>query len=61
MEGRSQDPDLCLILDAAVPNAPPLRKADLSDKGYFGAWTNGCLEVEDGLVYHYEEPFKARH
>lgn len=60
-DATAQDPDLRLILDAEAPNAPPLQKSKLKEKGYFDAWKNGRLEVEDGLIFHYEEPFKARH
>ena len=59
-DATSKDPDLRLILDAAIVNAPPLQKSKLKEKGYFDAWKNGRLEVEDGMVFHYEEPFKAR-
>jgi hypothetical protein len=59
-DATSNDPDLRLILDAAVANAPPLQKSKLKEKGYFDAWKNGQLEVEDGMVFHYEEPFRAR-
>jgi len=60
-EATSRDPDLRHILDAAKLSGPALQKASLSNKGYFKAWTNGQLEVENGLIYHYKEPFKAQH
>jgi hypothetical protein len=40
-DATSNDPDLRLILDAAVANAPPLQKLKLTEKGYFDAWKNG--------------------
>ena len=40
---------------------PKIRcQASLRDKGYWNPLSNGRLEVEGGLVYHYEEPHQAR-
>lgn len=47
----AQDPDLRRALNVAAPSTPPC----------CNAWKSGCLEVEDGLTLHCEEPFKARH
>lgn len=33
----------------------------MHDKTYFEEFQAGRLEAEDGILYHYEEPFKARH
>jgi hypothetical protein len=33
-----------------------LLKAGLHEKRYFSEWTNGKLEVENGVIYQYEEP-----
>jgi hypothetical protein len=58
---------------AAVQNNPDLQKvlhtlandellvhAELSQKAYYDEWQHGSLEVENGVVYQYEEPKKAK-
>jgi hypothetical protein len=49
------DHDLKRIKTALETNQP-LEKAPLHDKKYFDDWTKGKLELEDSVIYQYEEP-----
>ena len=49
------NPNLQLIVKwASEPKAKCL--ASLREKGYWNPLMNERLEVEEGLIYHYEEP-----
>ena len=49
-----KDPDLQLVV-RACKGPEPLNKCLLRDKGYWAPFTNGQLEVNDGVVCYYEE------
>ena len=53
--------DLQLIVQWMSASEPKIGcQALLKEKGYWNPFINGRLEVEGGLVYHYEEPCWAR-
>jgi hypothetical protein len=58
-KATSEDPDLEKIIRANARNIT-LKKADLIRKEYFSEWNRGTLEVQEGIVYQYEEPKKVR-
>lgn len=55
----SSDQDLSKV-KRALEDDTLLLRADLSQKSYHDEWLRGSLEIENGVVYQYEEPRKAK-
>ena len=58
-QATAQDADLQLVIAALQPQGH-LNRADLVEKGYHTAWKAGQLELDNGILYHYDEPHRAR-
>jgi hypothetical protein len=43
-------------ITTTLSTGTPLLKASLHEKKYYDEWTKDKLELEDGIVYQYEEP-----
>ena len=57
----ASDQDIALLLKAIPSRMDPTNaKTKLIDRGYWRPWKQDKLDVEDGLLYHYEEPKRAR-
>jgi hypothetical protein len=59
VNATATDHDLTRI-SAALATGDPLSKAALHDKTYHKEWSNGKLELDDGVLYQYEEPKATR-